>query len=1494
MSSSSATFAPSLEHPEADSNRILYPKAPQDTNAYPEFDTFLSYPDSSSPADIEQAIPNQAHQVNPTSDASKDAGESQSLASTIQSKFASSVTRHLATIYPNLSPTYNSPYASTQDSVSTSSKGVKRKLSSGSTKSSSGSSYKTMAEDADMADWKPDELMMGEDGLNFGGFTATPNASNPLQLDQDFERSNTLMENDFDFDSAASSPSPYGPKSASARRRLQSRDLTIPYRGSPKPQPALHSSSVPDRKFSKPSQAGFSATAGNSRETSPTSGLVFSHEPSPSPMFPTQSPSPSGEGKAADPMLGAVGTSPWQASASSFNTGVQPTLSMSGFTPSPGNQLASPFSPSKSISDQSLPYRLLLHPTPLKSRVETQIPIRMSLHPAPVGVTKLHLPTHSISKPKLMVKPEHVKSRDVLELSTMVVCTSAMSEPEKLTRAFARAAGNETTPPLTPVKTDARRRSSSGSAGSKESDSSDANDPNKPLNGGEIKICEGCMQRERKRASRKKVKKPEEEDAWLKDERKRVVVFNTNELKEWGMPTNNNDIEDTPERPIPVLPEGAVQVDAPMRIACYCRHQSEKTGFQVIFTIKDWKDKVLAQAITTSIMITDDHKTSGVMPANILTTGPGMNMAVNPHPEMNSAVFPPPQGFGFHQSHTGPGNDGFSNFRMSHSHSDLQALQQQHPNFAPQFAQPHLPYSGTFQSQNTSATMTPRNLSRHASPTGPSGPSHKKRKSSTHARIPTGLAMTRLETNSPPGGYAMSSAGPSSANPSGAPSPFSSSYTTMVQDNNQHISLQTSMPLHTATGPPTPAAHDYGAFSQANRSHSMENLSRLSLFSAPASTHPSRPSTPSNAQRGAANFQQAQAQAISNRLLHQLPQQNVLPRPTIHKLVPNEGPTTGGVEITCLGSGFYQGLEVMFGDVRATTTTYWGEASLVCLLPPAAAAGVVSVTFTHLYSAQNQQQFGSSSPPPSSITFNYLDGRETEIMKLALTILGQKWTTNGQALTANSVARQIVNISSPPSGQWGRAVGNNIGGGSQSRSMPFPLPSDVEGLEIEARLLKCLDLIDMDENPSQPMWEMRTHGGQTILHLACALGLHHFVAALLARGVNPEPRDHGGFSPMHFAALHDYPKLVHRLLINGADPTMRSLAGFQPANLAKSEEVLAMTRKVMKHSRARRRSAPRDSDQLDFKMTLAQFLEQQAKQRSSPSYSDPGESLTRTSSANKGKVDSKQIDRAFWIRSRKNSVTGEETVEVVPQPKSESATSTVPAPIATFKKLAMQLQNLPHAPFKPSIPDYQKYLQLTTRGLNSLVTWDVARQDFFPMDLLGGNARYTWKELLNPPELPSYHDLYPNGKDGSLPLSESFDDKGQPTLQPADKIECINNPTEHTDVAEPSSSSSSSALPETIDLRRGSKSGLTDQQREQIRAAHLRKIKRIKSDRTLFFFWVYGHILLRSAEHKLTSLKIPSLIFILLMITYNGLTRIWDLPRSISPSFDSLVPFRGV
>ena len=130
-----------------------------------------------------------------------------------------------------------------------------------------------------------------------------------------------------------------------------------------------------------------------------------------------------------------------------------------------------------------------------KTRVETQHMLKYTLDPLPPGITKLHLQPYTMSKPKLMAKPTPERSPDMLEMFATVVCSSAMEDGAKRERAFARARG--------PLNDQEEHRPSAGkklSSKDQGTGESAEEDDNKPLNGGPVKICNGCIERERRRA----------------------------------------------------------------------------------------------------------------------------------------------------------------------------------------------------------------------------------------------------------------------------------------------------------------------------------------------------------------------------------------------------------------------------------------------------------------------------------------------------------------------------------------------------------------------------------------------------------------------------------------------------------------------------------------------------------------------------------------------------------------------------------------------------------------------------------------------------------------------------------------------------------------------------------------------------------------------------------------------------------------------------------
>jgi hypothetical protein len=103
-------------------------------------------------------------------------------------------------------PSTASPAGSYQDSSSESS-GYKRKSSSDSSRSVLTSGDVMMNDDADMGDWKAEDMITGNDSSAFGGYGGT---IDPSAMNNNYGGfSDKTMENDFDFESAASSPNPF-------------------------------------------------------------------------------------------------------------------------------------------------------------------------------------------------------------------------------------------------------------------------------------------------------------------------------------------------------------------------------------------------------------------------------------------------------------------------------------------------------------------------------------------------------------------------------------------------------------------------------------------------------------------------------------------------------------------------------------------------------------------------------------------------------------------------------------------------------------------------------------------------------------------------------------------------------------------------------------------------------------------------------------------------------------------------------------------------------------------------------------------------------------------------------------------------------------------------------------------------------------------------------------------------------------------------------------
>ncbi|KAL0137743.1 hypothetical protein V8B55DRAFT_1531533 [Mucor lusitanicus] len=119
-------------------------------------------------------------------------------------------------------------------------------------------------------------------------------------------------------------------------------------------------------------------------------------------------------------------------------------------------------------------------------------------------------------------------------------------------------------------------------------------------------------------------------------------------------------------------------------------------------------------------------------------------------------------------------------------------------------------------------------------------------------------------------------------------------------------------------------------------------------------------------------------------------------QPAMKRLIPNEAPTSGGIEITILGTNFRPGMTVMFGDRPAANIQYWSPNTLICTLPPATQPGAVVVSF-------------KEAPPTDKsdvMVFTYLVETDRALMELALQVVGMKMT--GIVEDARKIAMRIV------------------------------------------------------------------------------------------------------------------------------------------------------------------------------------------------------------------------------------------------------------------------------------------------------------------------------------------------------------------------------------------------------------------------------------------------------------------------------------------------------
>ncbi|TEB38349.1 hypothetical protein FA13DRAFT_1786140 [Coprinellus micaceus] len=502
----------------------------------------------------------------------------------------------------------------------------------------------------------------------------------------------------------------------------------------------------------------------------------------------------------------------------------------------------------------------------------------------------------------------------------------------------------------------------------------------------------------------------------------------------------------------------------PLRITCYCRHHREKVGFNVHFTMMDSTGRLIGSGMTKPIMITDDHKTTGANRSAELvasfTCVPGAEWAAHPQP------IPP--------------LDSRAPSRRKKEPSTITTAKRPKP-----YDSASKPKKGSREGSVTSLPSPSPSASYSSLPT----------RSPTPSVIQSAQHYTSHEIPSysqPPPLQASTQSSESSPDTLATPlDPHSDIFLLNLQPSLHH---------------PTPQS-DLLAMNQQLAQSSLPPPIPLPV---PSMTIP------------------PQAHSMPFMLFDSAPQSSQslqLQLPTIHRLIPNNGPMHGGIEVTVLGANFHHSirLDCIFGDVAASSTQRWSENTLVCVLPPRATPGVVSVWFEGFPKMEDPMS------SPASL-FTYLDESDRALMELALQVVGLKMT--GKIEDAKNVAMRIV----------GTAGSDSAGsqGGNSNEMMQMQLSSSSA---LESRVIKLLSVIDTPLNEDGSSSTLAASQaisyaspvGQTLLHLASFLGFPALVQFLIDHDIDIDARDRNGYTALHFAALVKSTDCAKLLVDAGAD-----------------------------------------------------------------------------------------------------------------------------------------------------------------------------------------------------------------------------------------------------------------------------------------------------------------------------------------------------------------------
>ncbi|KAF9902011.1 SPT3 Dosage dependent suppressor of Ty-induced promoter mutations-like protein [Linnemannia zychae] len=710
-----------------------------------------------------------------------------------------------------------------------------------------------------------------------------------------------------------------------------------------------------------------------------------------------------------------------------------------------------------------------------------------------------------------------------------------------------------------------------------------------------IQTCAGCVLRERKRAQRKKnigkkkIGAPvapiieEDEPEVMALEQRKILLFNCTEIAEFT----------------------SGELTLPTRITCYCRHHGEKQGFCIQFVLRDYANNVVAVGISPPIMITDDHKASKVKKpeAGAVPTKKASTKKSADATNQVAALTPP-------SSPLSPGDEVESEVDMGtpeeeddeEEESEESEMDSASSNASPSPLQVSMDI-GHYDPNNLSIVDMISQFSQGddarqvPSPSSPVSPSER-------------VSMACQTTPSPeypPGSF------------EGHQQQFHSMNSYIYAANNDRMVPEQLVDIPISLAPPTMSPLEQSRQhvqlqqeqERQQQQHQQQQLQQQHLqfqqfqqqalfpesFNGSASVTPTpvtrRTSTsggvgPIKRKRptGAANpLASSAAQpttstiaspinplAATPSLVSPSPLPSILGLtsslamvppgfivPKMSRLIPNQGPCFGGIEITVLGANFYAGLTAMFDSTPALPTQFWSPNTLICILPPRIQPGTTVVTFKE-HPSITLPQAGDMS---EMMLFTYIDESDKALMELALQVVGLKMT--GRLEDARNIALRIVGSQVANGQQQGQQQQGQQQQGQQHQNavdystlvrdliLSFAdLEADAEfQAGLEDRILTLLTVLsELPANGHSVINLARRDTGHRLLHLGAMKGFDRLVDALAAMpDIEVDALDMNGYSALHYACWSGKADSAKVLIDKGADVMMRSVHGIGCADL---------------------------------------------------------------------------------------------------------------------------------------------------------------------------------------------------------------------------------------------------------------------------------------------------------------------------------------------------------